>query len=154
MALGYTQALSAAEQGDAIPDCTLTATDGTVLNFKQFQGKVLYVDFWASWCGPCAKSFPFMNSLNQEFKESGLEMIAVNLDEKSSDAQDFISQNPAGFTIAADAHEQCATDIGLKAMPSTYLVDREGRIRHIHLGFKPEEAAQLKTLVRQLLAEQ
>ncbi len=154
LAVGHSQNLSAAENGDAIPDCALTAaSDATTYTFKQFEGKVLYVDFWASWCGPCAKSFPFMNHLDQTFKQRGLQVIGVNLDEKQGDAQDFLAKNPAGFAIATDNHEQCASDFGLQAMPSSYLVDRKGHIRHIHLGFKPGEAEQLEMLVEQLLAE-
>ena len=155
LTLGFVQPLTAAVQGDAAPDCTLTAAgDATNYSLKQFQGKVLYVDFWASWCGPCAKSFPYLNNLNQQFKERGLQVIGVNLDEKPADAQDFLSQYPADFMIASGATQQCAMDFGVKAMPSSYLVDRKGRIRHIHLGFKAGEAEQLTALIEQLLAEQ
>ncbi len=137
-----------------MPDCVLTATgDSAGYKLKQFQGKVLYVDFWASWCGPCAKSFPFLNHLDHEFKDRGLQVIGINLDEKPGDAQDFLSQYPAQFMIAADAGQQCATDFGVKAMPSSYLVDRSGHIRHIHLGFKAGAAEELKAVVEQLLAE-
>lgn len=154
LALSFVQTLSAAEQGDAIPDCTLTAADDTTTyNFKQFQGKVLYVDFWASWCGPCGKSFPFLNNLNHTFKERGLQIIGVNLDEKLGDAQDFLAQYPAHFMVATGTNQQCAMEFGVKAMPSSYLVDRKGNIRHVHLGFKPGETEQLTALVEQLLAE-
>ncbi|TAN69976.1 MAG: TlpA family protein disulfide reductase [Methylobacter sp.] len=154
LALGSVQTLSAAEQGDAIPDCTLSAVGGdTRYNLKSLQGKVLYVDFWASWCGPCAKSFPFLNHLDHQFKEQGLQVIGINLDEKPTDAQDFLAQYPADFMIASGSNQQCAMDFGVKAMPSSYLVDRKGHIRHIHLGFKAGEAEQLTTLIEQLLAE-
>ena len=154
LALGFVKTLTAAEQGDPIPDCALAAAgDATSHSLKQFQGKVLYVDFWASWCGPCAKSFPFLNHLNHEFKERGLQVIGINLDEKPADAQDFLSQYPADFMVASGANQQCAMDFGVKAMPSSYLVDRKGRIRHIHLGFKAGEAEELTTLIDQLLAE-
>lgn len=138
-----------------MPDCSFAATDDGAASYslKQFQGKVLYVDFWASWCGPCAKSFPFLNQLNHDFKDRGLQVIGINLDEKPADAQDFLSQYPADFMIASGANQQCALDFGVKAMPSSYLVDRQGRIRHIHLGFKAGEAEELTTLIKQLLAE-
>lgn len=153
-ALGFVQTLSAAEQGDAMPDCALTsAGDVTRYNLKQYQGKVLYVDFWASWCGPCAKSFPFLNHLDHEFKERGLQIIGINLDENPGDADAFLAKYPASFKIAADVNQQCAMDFGVKAMPSSYLIDRKGRIRHIHLGFRAGEAEALNVLVEQLLAE-
>ena len=155
LALCSIQTLTAAEQGDAMPDCTLSAAGSdTRYNLKSLQGKVLYVDFWASWCGPCAKSFPFLNNLDHEFKERGLQIIGINLDEKSNDAQDFLAQYPANFKIATDGNQQCAQDFSVKAMPSSYLIDRKGHIRHIHLGFKAGEAEQLTALIEQLLAEQ
>lgn len=153
LALASIQTLSAAEQGDAMPDCTLAAGGDTRYNLKSLQGKVLYVDFWASWCGPCAKSFPFLNHLNHQFKDSGLQVIGINLDEKPADAQDFLAQYPADFMVASGSNQQCAMDFGVKAMPSSYLVDRKGHIRHIHLGFKAGEAEQLTALIEQLLAE-
>ena len=145
--------LTAAEQGDVLPDCQLVSTDNVTRNFKQFQGKVLYVDFWASWCGPCAKSFPFLNQLDHDLKDRGLQVIGINLDENAADAQAFIAKYPAYFMIATGNNQQCAIDFGVKAMPSSYLVDRKGHIRYSHQGFRAGEAEELKILVEQLLAE-
>ena len=128
-----------------MPDCALTSlADKQPFNLQQFKGKVIYVDFWASWCGPCAKSFPFMNELSRDLKDKGLQVIGVNLDEASADAQNFLVKYPANFVIAADTNEQCAKDFGVQAMPSTYLVDRNGTVRHVHLGFRPGEAKELE----------
>ncbi|KJV06333.1 TlpA family protein disulfide reductase [Methylocucumis oryzae] len=145
----------AIEQAQAIPDCKLT-TFGTSdsFNLKQYQGKVVYVDFWASWCGPCAKSFPFLNNLNKAYKEQGLTIIGVNLDENTHDADDFLTKVPPEFSIASDGqNQQCAQDFGVKAMPSSYIIDRKGVVRHIHLGFKPGETDEIIALVKSLLAE-
>jgi DsbE subfamily thiol:disulfide oxidoreductase len=142
-------------QNDAMaPNCTLTSVDGKQIDdMQQFQGKVLYVDFWASWCGPCAQSFPFLNDLNREFRGQGLQVLGINVDEKSKDAQTFLLKHPANFKIAADASGKCPEDFGVKAMPSTYLIDRNGVIRYIHLGFRPSETKKLRAMVEQLLAE-
>lgn len=123
------------------------------LPLKSQPGKVLYIDFWASWCGPCAKSFPFLNDLNQELKANGLEIMGVNLDENSEDAKDFLAKYPANFTILGDVAEQCAKQFDVKAMPSSYLVDKKGIVRAVHLGFKADEAETIKNLVIELLAE-
>ena len=140
--------------GDTAPDCKLSSLgDSQSSTLSQYPGKVLYVDFWASWCGPCAKSFPFMNELHSQLKDQGLQIVAVNLDEKPEEAQAFLSQYPAQFTVAADASKQCAKDFGVKAMPSSYLIDRKGKVHHIHLGFRPGEAKELRQIVEQLLKE-
>lgn len=145
-------ALGAVETGAAMPDCVLSAlSNGQDGKLSQYQGKVLYVDFWASWCGPCAKSFPFMNQLNQELGGKGLQIVGVNLDENLDDAKTFLAQYPAEFTVNADISKQCAKDFAVKAMPSTYLIDKQGKVQHIHLGFKPGEADELKKKVEALL---
>ncbi len=154
LAITPLKSLMAAEAGSTMPDCALTSlADKQIFNLQQFKGKVIYVDFWASWCGPCAKSFPFMNELSRDLKDKGLQVIGVNLDETSADAQNFLAKYPANFVIAADTNEQCAKDFGVQAMPSTYLVDRNGTVSHVHLGFRPGEAKDLRVLVEQLLAE-
>ncbi|MGZ8163124.1 MAG: TlpA family protein disulfide reductase [Methylobacter sp.] len=148
------QAIFAVEVGSKSPDCALTLINDTQrYELQQFHGRVLYVDFWASWCPPCAKSFPFMNDLHRDLKDSGLQVIGVNLDQAPEDAKTFLAKYPANFTVAADANEKCARDFDVKAMPSSYLVDRNGIIRKVHFGFRPGEAKELRALAEQLLAE-
>lgn len=154
LALSQIPAVFAAEIGSKVPDCELSSiNDKQRYTLQQFHGKVVYVDFWASWCPPCAKSFPFMNELHRDLKDSGLQMIAVNLDQTPEDAKTFLAKYPANFTVVADENEQCARDFDVKAMPSAYLVDRNGVIRHIHLGFREGAAEELRLVAGQLLAE-
>lgn len=144
----------AASVGDSLPECRLSTIDSPhAIDLSKFKGKVLYVDFWASWCGPCAKSFPFMNQLQEEFSGKGLAMIGVNLDENPEDAKSFLVQHAANFTIAADKDEQCAQQYDVKAMPSSYLIGRDGVIRHVHLGFREDAGKELREVVEKLLAE-
>lgn len=136
------------------PSCPLPSLDhARSLDPAQLKGKVGYVDFWASWCGPCAASFPFMNELHRELKSQGLEIVAVNLDEAAEDVAGFLKKHPAEFTVAADPEGKCPPLYGVKAMPSTYLIDRRGNIRHIHLGFRDNDKAEIRTQVRALLDE-
>jgi thiol-disulfide isomerase/thioredoxin len=149
-----TQAALAVAVGDAVPGCALSPLGGSkTSDLSQYHGKVVYVDFWASWCGPCAQSFPFLNELHGQFKDQGLQIVGVNLDENVEEAKDFLAQNPAQFTIVADVSKQCAKDFGVKAMPSSYLIDRNGKVHHVHLGFRPGEAQALRELVEKLLGE-
>ena len=144
----------AAEPGSAAPICVLKSLDEeSPINMGQFKGKVVYVDFWASWCAPCARSFPFLNDLDREFRDRGLIVLAINLDEKLEDARAFLAKHPASFALAVDPSGQCPRDFGVRGMPSSYLVDRQGMIRHVHLGFRAGEAEKLRALVEQLLAE-
>jgi thiol-disulfide isomerase/thioredoxin len=147
-----TQNVLAVTVGDAAPACALTVIDGgQKINLNQFKGKVVYVDFWASWCGPCAKSFPFLSELHHQLKDQDLQIVGINLDENRDDAKAFLSSYPASFTITEDTDSQCAQAFSVKAMPSSYLIDRNGTVRHVHLGFRSGEASELQELIEKLL---
>lgn len=144
----------AADVGQPAPNCHLTSLDGkSVHDLPQFKGKVVYVDFWASWCGPCAQSFPFMSQMHKELSGRGLQVLAINLDEDREEARAFIDAHPTAFAVLADNGGRCPMDFGVHAMPSSYLIDRKGIIRHVHLGFRPGEAENTRRLIEQLLAE-
>jgi thiol-disulfide isomerase/thioredoxin len=136
------------------PHCNLSYKDGLpVQDWQAMKGQVIYIDFWASWCTPCIKSFPFMNQLTQDFKERGLQVIGVNLDEKQAEAEAFLNQYPPKFTIVFDLDKQCAQDFNVIAMPSTYIIDKKGFVRHIHRGFRPSETDVMRELIDALLEE-
>lgn len=143
--------------GGKTPDCQLALlnhkTQATELSLSQLHGQVIYVDFWASWCPPCVKSFPFLNQLQSKLKEKGFQVVGVNLDEELADAKDFLNRYPADFTIAVDSDKQCAKDFNVIAMPSSYLIDRKGVIRKIHHGFRLDEVGEIQAAIERVLAE-
>lgn len=143
----------AATVGETASDCVLTSLNNTPVHFHEYTGKVLYVDFWASWCTSCTQSFPFLNQLAHEFGDQGLHIVGVNLDEKVDDALAFLGHHPSKFTIANHGGEQCAKSFDVQAMPTSYLIDKHGVIRHIHQGFREGEMEELKVQIAQLLAE-
>lgn len=148
------QTALAAEPADHAPNCTLTSIEaGEQFNLAKYRGKVLYVDFWASWCTPCIKSFPLLNRFNEEFKSQGLQIVGVNLDESPEDAKEFLAKTPAQFMLANDSDQQCAKAFNVRAMPSSYLIDRNGVIRGAYLGFHDDQIDKFRSLLRQLLAE-
>ncbi len=141
-------------ENQTAPACDLEALDNSgAYNLSQFKGKVVYVDFWASWCGPCGESFPFMNKLHHDLEAKGLQVIAINLDENVDDARLFLKNKTAEFKIASDINAQCAQKFDVQAMPSTYLIDRKGIVRQIHFGFRTGEAEEFRRKVQALLEE-
>ncbi len=118
------------------PLFTLKDAQNRTVSLKKQRGNVVYVDFWASWCTPCKQSFPWMNEIQQRYGKKGLRVIAINLDENPKDAERFLQQVPANFTIAYDPSGKVAEKYDLQVMPSSYLVDRKGKLVYLHRGFK------------------
>jgi thiol-disulfide isomerase/thioredoxin len=143
----------AALAADAPPPCALTLSTGQAAGFDQFRGQVLYIDFWASWCGPCLLSFPFMNEMQQAYSDKGLHVLAINMDEKPADATRFLDQHKATFDVANGPNGKCAKDFGVATMPTSFLVDRKGAIRLVHKGFRPGDVDELKAKLDELIAE-
>lgn len=146
--------LPASQKKLLAPNCSLASlTDTQRHELSDIRAKVRYVDFWASWCGPCAQSFPFMNAMTQEFRERGLQIVGINVDEHADAARTFLQQHPADFRILADATGGCPKSFKVMGMPSSYLIDRNGVIRYVHIGFRPGETGELRKQVEKLLAE-
>lgn len=105
----------------------------------QAKGKIVYVDFWASWCGPCRQSFPWLNKMQQEHSGNGFTVISVNLDAKRQFADEFLAQVPANFDVIYDPKGLSARHYKIKGMPSSFIVDRKGNIVSQHVGFNAEK---------------
>lgn len=117
----------------------------------ELRGRVVYVDFWASWCVPCRQSMPVLDGLANRFGPRGLTVVGVNKDATAAEAERFLRRVPVGFPLVADADDAIAKAFGVKAMPSGYLVDRAGVVRRIHRGFTAETAAALEREIEGLL---
>ena len=124
---------------------------GDAINLDQFQGKVVYVDFWASWCAPCLKSFPFMQELHTRYSNDGLVIIAINMDQNIQDARDFLAEHPVTFLIGQDAAGIVAQQYGVIALPSSFIVGRDGLIKDDHYGFKSGDEEKISSLIAELL---
>ncbi len=153
--ISHTLVVNAQALNSSSPSCILTSTQlqKFPVDLKQFSGQVIYIDFWASWCPPCAKSFPFLNQMHHRFQTQGLTVIGVNLDESFSDAKNFLEHYPADFMLATDDSKQCAKDFAVAAMPSSYLIDRQGMVRYAHVGFRAIDKPSLQAEIESLLAE-
>jgi cytochrome c biogenesis protein CcmG, thiol:disulfide interchange protein DsbE len=140
---------AAIEAGQAAPDLALTGA--SVPRLSALKGKLVYLDFWASWCGPCQKSFPWMNAMQAKYAAQGLQVLAINLDAKRADADEFLARNPAQFALAFDAQGDSAKRLGVKGMPTSVLLDADGKVLFVHQGFHDEDRAALEARLVQAL---
>lgn len=125
---------------------------GSTVNLSAYRGRVVYLDFWASWCTPCRKSFPWMNAMQKQYGKYGFIVVAINLDENRELANQFLQQTPANFTVAFDPSGQTAESYSVDVMPSSFLIDRKGELVAVHKGFRSGDSAVLEKEIRELLA--
>jgi thiol-disulfide isomerase/thioredoxin len=123
--------------GDSFPDLKSFKVEGTLP--ESLKGKVVFVDFWASWCNPCKESFPVLNELMKKYSSRGFVIIGVNLDETKADMEHFLKDEPASFTVVRDASETVAKKLGIRTFPSSFILDADGKVRFIHSGYHGEK---------------
>ena len=122
--------------GDALPDLAGAKLEGKLPD--TLQGKVVLVDFWASWCLPCAQSFPVMEDLQEKYKDRGLVVLAVNVDETNELMQNFLKKHAVTFPVVRDADQKLVAAFAPETMPTSFLVDTDGKVRYLHNGFHGE----------------
>jgi thiol-disulfide isomerase/thioredoxin len=142
---------AALKVGDSFPDLAGFSLEGKLPD--ALKGKVVIVDFWASWCGPCKESFPAMNDLQKKYAAKGLVIIAVNEDEEKSDMQDFLKDNAATFNIVRDARQKLVSVAGIQTMPSSFVLGDDGKVRFTLTGFhgattRKEYEEQIEALLK------
>ena len=141
--------------GVLAPDFTLPAISnqtGTLV-LSESRGKVTYVDFWASWCGPCRLSLPAIDGIYRDFKAQGFVAIAVSVDVVEDDALDFLKRYKVSYPVVIDTEGAVPKDYAVDGMPSGYLIDRQGMIREVHVVFKKGDELKLRASIEALLAE-
>jgi thiol-disulfide isomerase/thioredoxin len=127
------------------------ANAADALQLNDYHGKVVVIDFWASWCVPCRRSFPWMNQMQAKYADDGLVIIAVNLDNDLDDASAFLQRYPADFKVVHDSDRSLARGYDVQVMPTSFLIGRDGQVVASHLGFKTAktdeyEAAMISAL--------
>ncbi len=152
-ALGMAQGAAALEVGTSAPEFELATQDGKTVRLSNLKGKIVYLDFWASWCGPCRASFPWMNDMQAKYGAQGLQVVGVNLDATPEDARKFLAQVPASFQIAYDPKGATPRAYGVKGMPTSLLIDRDGKVIFQHMGFNHGKRDELEQKIRQALGE-
>lgn len=125
---------------------------GQPISLEAYRGKVVVVDFWASWCGPCRKSMPFLNELRQQHHGKGFEVLAVNLDARVDEALRFLRDYPVDYPVVHD-NGRLPELYGVPGMPTSYYIDRRGIVRFIHIGFDNSDKSDVRKVVLDLLEE-
>jgi len=120
---------------------------GERLDLSDYRGKVVVLDFWASWCVPCRRSFPWLNAMNDKYAHDGLVIIGVNLDQEPESAAEFLQEYPARFQISYDASGTLAREFNVQAMPSSFVIGRDGETVAHHLGFKVRRQADYEAAI-------
>jgi len=150
--LAAAPAAGALGSGDAAPQFTARSLDGKApLSLADYRGKLVYLDFWASWCPPCLVSLPALEELRQEYAARGLEIVAVNLDRDLEQARRFLRKNPVGYPSATDPEGRIPKSFEVGTMPTSFLIDRNGVIRHVHEGFRKGDLPALRAKIEALL---
>jgi cytochrome c biogenesis protein CcmG, thiol:disulfide interchange protein DsbE len=153
MALSFVaEVVGATEVGEPAPPFSLTTVDGKTMALADLRGRVVYVDFWASWCAPCRRSFPWMNEMQQRYGDRGLTIIAINVDRRHADAEQFLQINAARFAVVYDDRGATPQAYSVKGMPSSYLIDARGTVVDIELGFRDDRKSAIEDQIRSLLS--
>lgn len=144
----------ATDVGQPAPEFTLpTLQQDQPTSLKQFAGKVIYLDFWASWCAPCRTSFPLLNKMHEKLKAQGFEVVGINLDEDKAAAEKFLKDFPVSFTVLRDAKGEWADKFVVESMPTSFIIDKKGVVQNIHHGFASDDIKELEEKVTKLLTE-
>ncbi len=144
----------AVEEGDPAPDFTLPSIHPgqPEISLSALEGKVVYVDFWASWCAPCLTSLPLYNDMYHRYKDQGLEVLAISVDNPVEDGLDFLEDTPLDFLIPADPNGETAELFEVFGMPTSYLIDRNGVVKLVHMGFRDGDMDIIERAVQEALA--
>ena len=149
--LGGVNAVAA--EGDPAPDFTLKSLSGGNIKLSELRGTVVLLNFWASWCGPCRTEMPLLDELYQEYRDYGFTILGVNLDENRDQANLLLDKIPVSFPVLFDPANSTSETYQVDAMPTTVLIDRNGKVRYHHRGYKDGYMDHYRTEVKELVLE-
>lgn len=139
--------------GANAPDFTLKTLAGPNLRLQEQRGKVVLVNFWATWCGPCRKEIPHLNRIADKYKSSGLVLLGVNVDDDVRNAAEVANKLKVSFPVLLDTDKSVSKLYDLNSMPSTLVIDRSGRVRYVHRGYQDGYENTYDQQIRELLKE-
>jgi cytochrome c biogenesis protein CcmG/thiol:disulfide interchange protein DsbE len=141
------------EEGDQAPifDLPSIYADHPAISTASLEGKTVYVDFWASWCAPCLSSLPLYNDMYHKYKDQGLEIVAINVDNPIEDGLDFLLDTPLDFLIPADPDGEAAELFEVIGMPTSYLIEPDGTVKLVHMGFRSGDIEMIEEAIQDSL---
>lgn len=147
-------AVLAVEEGSMAPDFTLPdlVEGGGSFTLSDLRGKTVYLDFWASWCAPCLKSLPLYNQLYNKYRDQGLEIIGVNIDNPAEDGLDFLADTHLDFKTPSDVDGLVPEMYQIVGMPTSFLIAADGTVQLVHVGFRDGDLEMLEAAITKLLA--
>jgi peroxiredoxin len=153
LAAATTATQAATTPSSGAPDFTLPSLGGPNLRLQEQRGRVVMVNFWATWCGPCRVEMPHLARLYEKYRGSGFVVLAVNIDEDPRKAADLATKLGLRFPVLLDTEKKVSRMYDLSTMPSTVLIDRDGRVRHVHRGYRDGYEDTYEKQIRELLRE-
>jgi len=139
--------------GAVAPDFSLKSSSGKNLRLSEHRGEVVMINFWATWCGPCRQEMPLLNRLHEQYRKAGFTLLGVSVDDKPQAAQEMARQLSVGFPVLFDSEKQVSRRYDVDAMPTTLIIDRDGKVRYIHRGFRPGYEAKYEAEIKELLKQ-
>lgn len=134
-------------------DFTLASLKDGNLKLSEQRGDVIMLNFWASWCGPCREEMPLLNDLHARYESVGFKVWGVNVDANREDAQAMLNKIPVEFPVLFDAESNVSRLFGVEAMPSSVFIDRDGKVRYVHKGYRSGDEAEYKKIIKELIRE-
>jgi peroxiredoxin len=152
-ALAMALPVLAGSAGGPAPPFTLAARGGADVSLAQYRGQVVMINFWASWCGPCRQEMPLLESIYRRYGRMGFTLLGVNVEPDSQAANQWLQQTPVSFPILYDRDSKVSKLYEVAGMPSTVIIDRSGRLRVLHRGYKPGDENEYLDTIRTLIRE-
>ena len=135
------------------PAFLVRAIDGSVVSTAEWHGKVVLLNFWATWCGPCQQEMPLLDQMYRKYKPAGFTLIGVNVDKDAPPVKELLARKPVSFPVLLDPANQVSKAYHVDEMPSSVIIDRKGEIRYIHRGYRPGDENEYQDRIRQLIRE-
>ena len=132
---------SVATVGEAAPNFELQNLDGQSISLSSLRGKPVLVNFWATWCGPCVSEMPYIQEIHEEWSDRGLMVLAINIGDSAAEAEQFLQEHNLSLPVLLDTRNVVASQYGIRAIPTTFFIDKDGIVRNKVIGAFPSKAA-------------